>query len=1605
MQPLSHQPGGAALETQSIPQESGPVDAPATHSRGGGAMLVDSAQPIQSNGVLVGHSNRPVYFQDALIISRLKPALIKGGAAGCTAGNNVNNLLTLDRWLFENKKGTIAARLDDQSLRNDVEEFIKAGGTNKVRTALDHLRTSEIAGGVVPIAGVVKLTPYPEDAALIRQFKNETRTATGRNNATALTRLSDYLREKNKPSIAGRLSDKSLDNDVGDYKKRPGYDRSIGYALGRLRQSQAGTQVMEVERHIPRAPYSQDAVLTGLTCTGDVATQHSLSEVAISWPEVLRAECHDEDLPLGWMDEPDLSSPFQSSTQVGASPAGEPLIVQQSVQDHSSTPYEDGGTMLGTSPAQSARSAAAYVDGSMPPLYSDDASLILGLGETVVGSNREPLLNLARWLFASDKPGIVARLHDDSLSRDVEEFERSCGSSSVVTTLALLRAPRSANVAPPRVRRVLNPYPEDAALVYEYKKAPAEGYTRETSKRYATLLADFSAYLRNKKRPGIAAQLSGRSPHELDKDVEGYQGSGGERKIRTALAHFLKSPAGVRVRELERQFCTLPDLGVVPAEPGHVGDDASHHSAWLRSVSSAEVHPAEGYDQDLGSEMMDEAGPSSALEPTAKLAASLPERQPIAQASAGEYAPTSQEGRAARASSLQSGQSAWAFVGRIGDPLYSRDASLIDRLRPALIKRGFKPRTITDNVNALLRFGRWLLKNKKPEIATRLNHESLDEDTKAFDKTPNQSILRALGHLRASQSESGGPPIAGREELTPYDNDAALIKEYKATATKSCTTSEYTNALSKFSEYLRRSNKPEFAARLYNKSLDEDVTAYRKEPGSYRRIGAALSHLRESPTCARAIELEEPREEVVINDERDTQDTAELTLAENTGASEDSRAVPAERQLGGSDYLGGRTLQAGRGQVAAETASQHGAAQRPFNWPEELPPGEYDHSLPEQTSMSPAETNDQMFLEYAASGYQAHGRGDAVEHRKDSHEPLHALDTSNLPSGEGVMINYEGRTVDFAPAKRRKILSPQSLATTSHSASEVVTIAGAFEGSAYPDDATLIKDYKMQAAIEGTSSRAKGYASVLIHFSRYLRQNKKRSITAQLNDTSVSELNHDANRYREAGGYRAVNAALADLRDGGSKRVPAPLYSEDASLIAGLEPALIGAGYEAITAKTQYVRPLRRFSRWLVANRWPGIAARLDDGSLDRDAAAFEKGRKRPTVPTALDRLRDFRSERGIASITVRRRNVLGLDVEHNWPEKLPPESDDHDLLWGIEEDGPSYGVPLPERTQQVEQASREEPAGSTSTWSLRVPSDFDWSMWPAKEAEPSLPVAAQSPSTPQEVEQAPREEPAGSTSTWSLQVPSDFDWSMWPAGEAEPSLPHAAQSPSTPYELRDDAHYAFPRSPTNALLGTSTLTVSIHGPGGQLLDDMEWLGDEHIAADYALLLRDLHKHNSDLAARTRLVDPATAHVLRRTLNEDVLLEHLHGIVNDQDGNDTARFLFLPVNDDEGDGGHHWSLLFLDRDAPEGPVAYHYDSAEGRNHTHAAKLAEVLHARLERRPIAQQRNSYDCGVYVADGTRELVSQLSQGRRPELLNLDNLVASRRALQNRLRGRPR
>ncbi|WFU40169.1 shikimate kinase [Bradyrhizobium sp. CB82] len=225
---------------------------------------------------------------------------------------------------------------------------------------------------------------------------------------------------------------------------------------------------------------------------------------------------------------------------------------------------------------------------------------------------------------------------------------------------------------------------------------------------------------------------------------------------------------------------------------------------------------------------------------------------------------------------------------------------------------------------------------------------------------------------------------------------------------------------------------------------------------------------------------------------------------------------------------------------------------------------------------------------------------------------------------------------------------------------------------------------------------------------------------------------------------------------------------------------------------------------------------------------------------------------------------------------------------------------------------------------------------------------------------------------------------------------------------------FAQPRSlkpvgPSSAALSANEssreLPRSVNGRSGLVLGAREWLGSEHIAADYALLEQELQRNDPDLAARTRFVRPAVAALLRLTENRDDQLETFLGIVNDQDGNDTADFLFLPVNDGDGQfGGSHWSLLLVDRHTPGGAVAHHYDSSAGaHNHSVATELAARLGARLESAGMAEQQNGYDCGVFVLDGTRALVRGLAQSP-PAMLHLDNIVADRQALQYRLRAHP-
>ncbi|MHC2661934.1 Ulp1 family isopeptidase [Bradyrhizobium diazoefficiens] len=613
----------------------GPMDEPGASS--------SAPQPTQSTGILRGRRRRPLYPEDAALISGLEKALIKGGAAEGTAKDHVRTLLSFGQRLYANNKDPIAARLDDEkSLTADARElFEKRPAT--LHRAIDHLRTSRSTGGIVPIAGRTELHPYPQDAALIKEYKNEVATDAGKRDATALRNFSDYLRDNNRPGIAAGLGT-SFDGDVESYRKVAGADSRIGAALARLRKSQAGAEAMEHERHID----PEEAALRESRRVGDAAAQHIASQKGGSWPEeLLPAEGHDQDLLLGLMDEPGPSS----------------------------------------SAPQSAQSTWIVIGKRKQPLYSVDAPLISGLERALIkgGFSKSAaeqhggsLRSFSRWLFAKEKPSIRDRLDNKSLTDggEVLEFTGEGNPKRLVQAIDYLRTLRSTGEVPISRRAKLNPHPQNVAFInpedtvlMEPRRVDAaaaqHSASQETGRRPEELPAegrdqDLLLGLMDEPRSSSSLEPAARHDQAPDPGEPDRQQSPDEPMAALARSNRLPSeevlindehdtaelrPAK-RQRTLnnpqgvagERQLSEIANSGGQPTPaPTHqqgtsswetqpmllrsgyedvtaphavamyVGGAAAQHSARQRAVSRPLVLP-EGYDQDL--RLMVEDGPS-----------------------------------------------------------------------------------------------------------------------------------------------------------------------------------------------------------------------------------------------------------------------------------------------------------------------------------------------------------------------------------------------------------------------------------------------------------------------------------------------------------------------------------------------------------------------------------------------------------------------------------------------------------------------------------------------------------------------------------------------------------------------------------------------------------------------------------------------------------------------------------------------------------------------------------------------------------------------------------------------------------------------------------
>lgn len=102
---------------------------------------------------------------------------------------------------------------------------------------------------------------------------------------------------------------------------------------------------------------------------------------------------------------------------------------------------------------------------------------------------------------------------------------------------------------------------------------------------------------------------------------------------------------------------------------------------------------------------------------------------------------------------------------------------------------------------------------------------------------------------------------------------------------------------------------------------------------------------------------------------------------------------------------------------------------------------------------------------------------------------------------------------------------------------------------------------------------------------------------------------------------------------------------------------------------------------------------------------------------------------------------------------------------------------------------------------------------------------------------------------------------------------------------------------------------------------------------------------------------------------------------------DARKLSFFPVNDVQdiaAPGGTHWSLLVLERGTRS---FWHFDSIAGKNFKVAreisSRISEVLglgEFRVQEHWTPQQKNSFDCGVFVVAIAEWIIRQLIEKQR-------------------------
>ncbi|MER9395806.1 Ulp1 family isopeptidase [Mesorhizobium sp. M0592] len=876
----------------------------------------------------------------------------------------------------------------------------------------------------------------------------------------------------------------------------------------------------------------------------------------------------------------------------------------------------------------------------------------------------------------------------------------------------------------------------------------------------------------------------------------------------------------------------------------------------------------------------------------------------------------------------------------------------------------------------------------QPGHSTARHHDAPDSSVADLNPPAPSELRDPARSVPAAVQPDPPIGVSGRDKGPLYSNDATIVEGLRSALES--TVKRHVNSLLGFGRWLFDNNRPGFAARLHEESLDPDLKEYESKSGS-SDVARAVGHLKTwaggAPVLDRAAVLNnpDPADAALIRDY--TAAPIKEYKAAPTGPNPGTIQTYGSAPRRFSEYLvenkkpgiAARLHEGSLDEDAKRYNNSGGisalAHLRKSELGRELPGKANEDDAVLASSFVPTGPHHQA--SDPAGSFRPLSWRDGDQRAPD--ERIAAQDRSNQLSSEEVLINREHDTAELRPAKRQRPLNSRlqdvatepQLSEIGNSGARVLMQAPTHQVGALPWEAQPMMQGSGQehaaAPYAGGSGSMLGASVLQPGHSTARHHHAPDSSVVDLNPPAPSELRDHA---------RSVPAAVQpDPPKVVSGPDKGPLYSNDATVVEGLRSAYAGKVKESTVKR--HVNSLLGFGRWLFDNNRPGFAARLDESSLDQDRKEYES-RGGPS---------EYESRGGpsiVARALGRLKTLAGGAPVVDRPVRNPYPAD---------------AALIRDYTAALIKEYKEAPATGPNRGTIQVYGStlIRFSEYLHENRKPGIADRLHEGSLDEDAKRYVNS--GGNRRISALAHLRKFAPGREIALAARPE-------DAVGMEARAIGDAAAQRSGTQEALGRPEKLPG-EAKDGRVLGALEWLGDEHIQRDYQLLEQELQGNNPDLAARTRFVDPLVANYHLRLGSESDKLSAFQRIVHNQNGNDTADFLFVPVSDGGktlAERGTHWSLLFVDRSDRERPVAYHYDSYNGCNDTLAKELAENLGASLETRVgvsrIAQQSNVVDCGVYVVDGTRALVGRLQS--QPDNLNLNNLVVNRQALQTRLRG---